>query len=362
MVAEMLKQKNRDRLIRLLGYDFIPVKILARTLLCFFVLLAGRTESPAASAPAKIVLAYASMVARTSFIWIAKDQGFFAKYGIDPELILMSRGPVLIAGLTSGDVQVGNTGGTAALNAAVGGIELKLIATFNSRWVNNVVARPGIQSPKDLARKRFGISSFGGTQWMGTMLWLEHLGLDAQKDDIRFLVIGDQTLLAQGLESGIIDAANLDSAFSRKFKQKGFSVLTDATKVNLPIVSQGIVVTAEYLHKQPRVVEGVLQALIEGLAFTVAPANKPLVLKTLTRKLGVTDSSVLEEGYQEILTGLDRKPYPSLEGMKNIQRLAKIREPRLANINVESIVDDSLMRRLDSSGFVDRAYGTYGVK
>ena len=169
---------------------------------------------------------------------------------------------------------------------------------------------------------------------MGAMLWLEHLGLDAQKDDIRFLVIGDQTLLAQGLENGTIDAAGLDSAFSRKFKQKGFSVLTDATKVNLPIVSQGIVVTGEYLHKQPRMVEGVLQALIEGLAFTVAPANKPLVLKTLTRKLGVTDSSVLEEGYQEILTGLDRKPYPSLEGMKNIQRLTKLKEPRLANINV----------------------------
>ena len=55
-------------------------------------------ESPAASAPSKIVLAYASMVARTSFIWIAQDRGFFAKYGIDPELILMSRGPVLIAG------------------------------------------------------------------------------------------------------------------------------------------------------------------------------------------------------------------------------------------------------------------------
>jgi len=174
------------------------------------------------------------------------------------------------------------------------------------------------------------------TQWMGTLLWLEHLGL-AQKDDIRFLVIGDQTLLAQALENGTIDAANLDSSFTRKLKQKGFSVLTDATKVNLPIVSQGIVVTGEYLHKQPRVVEGVLQALIEGLAFTIAPANKSLVLKTLMRKLGVTDPSALEEGYQEILTGLDRKPYPSLEGMKNIQRLAKLREPRLANINVRAL-------------------------
>jgi len=331
-------------------------------LLCFFTLLGTAGNIPAASGPAKIVLAYASMVARTSFIWIAKDQGFFAKYGIDPELVLISRGPVLIAGLTSGGVAVGNTGGTAALNAAVGGIELKLVATFNSRWINNLVARPGIQSPKDLARKRFGLSSLGGTQWMGTMLWLEHLGLEAQKDDIRFLVIGDQTLLAQALENGIIDAASLDSAFSRKFKQKGFSVLTDSNKVNLPIVSQGIVVTGEYLHRQSRTVEGVLRALIEGLAFTVAPANKSAVLKTLTNKLGVTDPSVLEEGYQEILTGLDRKPYPSLLGMKNIQRLMKLREPRLANLNVESLVDNGLMEKLDASGFIDQVYRSYGIK
>jgi hypothetical protein len=102
--------------------------------------------------------------------------------------------------------------------------------------------------------------------------------------------------------------------------------------------------------------------LIEGLAFTVAPVNKSLVLKTLVKKLAVTDPSALEEGYQEILTSLDRKPYPSLDGMQNIKRLAKQREPRLAKINVESIVDDSLMRRLDSSGFIDRVYRNYGSK
>ena len=338
------------------------MKFFLRILLCSIILLGSAKETPAAPASAKIVLAYASMVARTCFIWIAKDQGFFAKYGLDPELVLISRGPVLIAGLTSGGVAVGNTGGTAALNAAVGGIELKLVATFNSRWINNLVARPGIQSAKDLSKKRFGLSSLGGTQWMGTLLWLEHLGLDAQKDDIRFLVVGDQTLLAQALENGIIDAASLDSAFSRKFKQKGFSVLTDSSKINLPIVSQGIVVTGEYLHKQSRIVEGALRALIEGLAFTVAPANKAFVLKTLTNKLGVTDPSVLEEGYQEILTGLDRKPYPSLAGMKNIQRLMNLREPRVANINIESIVDNSLMEKLDSSGFIDQVYRSYGIK
>src|SRR6478672_8531664 len=135
---------------------------------------------------------------------------------------------------------------------------------------------------------------------MGTLLWLEHLGL-AQKDDIRFLVIGDQTLLAQGLESGTIDAANLDSGFTRKLKQRGFSVLTDASKVNLPIVSQGLVVSAEYIQKQPHLIDGVLKALIEGLAFTVAPVNKPHVIKTLTAKLGITDPAALEDAYHEIL-------------------------------------------------------------
>jgi len=102
--------------------------------------------------------------------------------------------------------------------------------------------------------------------------------------------------------------------------------------------------------------------LIEGLAFTVSPANKAQVLKTLTRKLGVMDPAALEEGYQEILTGLDRRPYPSLEGMKNIQRLLQSREPRLANVKIENIVDDELMRKLDSSGFIDRVYRVYGIK
>jgi NitT/TauT family transport system substrate-binding protein len=336
-------------------------KFLLRFLLCLVILFTTRRD-PDAAAATKIVLAYASVVARTSFIWIAQEQGFFAKYGIDPQLILMSRGPVLIAALTSGDVQVGNTGGTAALSAALGGADVKVIGTFNSRWTNNIVARPGIHSPKDLAHKHFGLSSLGGTQWMGAMLWLEHLGLDVRRDDVRFLVIGDQSLLVQALERGNIDAAMLDSGFSRRMKEKGFSILTDSNRVNLPIVSQGLVLRGDYAHKQPRIVEGVLQALIEGLAFTVAPMNKPIVLRTMMKKLRLTEPAAAEEGYQEILTALDRKPYPSLDGMKNIQRLLKTREPRLGEVNVETLIDDSFMRKLDASGFIDRAYSNYGVR
>jgi len=338
------------------------MSMLLKVFLCVLGLLVGSGEIRASSALTKIVFAYPTMVARTTFIWIAQEQGFFTKNGIDPELILMSRGPVLIAALISGDVHVGNTGGAPALGAAVGGADVKILATFNSRLVNNLVARPDILSPKDLRGKRFGLSSLGGAQWMGAMLWLEHLGLEPHKDDIRFLVIGDQTLLVQALERGNIDVAGLDASVSRRMKQRGFSVLTDSSRVNLPIVSQGIVVRRDYLQKEPRVVEGVLRALIEGLAFTIAPANKPIALKTMMRRLRIFEPAAAEEGYHEILTGLDRKPYPSLEGLRNVHRLAKIRDARLAEVRVENLVDDSFVRKLDESGFIDRVYASYGVR
>lgn len=336
--------------------------MLLKVFLCVLGLLVRSSEIHASSAPTKVVFAYPTMTARTTFIWLTQEQGFFRKNGIDAELILMSSGPVLVAALTAGDVHVGNTGGAPALGAVVGGADFKILATFNSRLVNNLVARPGILSPKDLRGKRVGLSSLGGTMWMGAMLWLEHLGLAPSKDDIRFLVIGNQSLLAQALEKGNIDVAALDAGFSRRMKQRGFSVLTDSSRVNLPLASQGIVVRGDYLQKQPRVVEGVLRALIEGLAFTVAPTNKPIVLKTMMKHLGISEPAAAEEGYQEILTSLDRNPYPSLEGLRNIQRLAKIRDPRLAEVRVENLVDDSFIRKLDESGFIDRVYASYGVR
>lgn len=338
------------------------MSMLLKVFLCALGLLVRSGEIHASSAPTKIVFAYPTMVARTTFIWIAQERSFFTKNGIDPELILISRGPVLIAALISGDVHVANTGGAPALGAVVGGADVKILATFNSRLVNNLVASPDILSPKDLRGKRFGLSSLSGTMWMGAMLWLEHLGLEPRKDDIRFLVIGDQTLLVQALERGNIDVASLDASFSRRMKQRGFSVLTDSSRVNLPIASQGIVVRRDYLQKEPGAVEGVLRALIEGLAFTIAPANKPIVLKTMMRRLRIFEPAAAEEGYREILTGLDRKPYPSLEGLRNVHRLAKIRDPRLAEVRVENLVDDSLVRKLDESGFIDRVYASYGVR
>ncbi|MBI4525963.1 MAG: ABC transporter substrate-binding protein [Deltaproteobacteria bacterium] len=327
-----------------------------------FMTAASCPEIEAAPNLTKVVIAHASMNARTAILWIAQERGFFAKNGIEADLILMSRGPVLIASLTAGDVHFGYAGGTAALGAAAGGVEVKIVATFTSRFMNNLVVRPGIHNANDLRGKLYGVSSLGGTLWMGAMLWLEHLGLDPRRDNVRFLVIGDQTLLSQALEKGVIDVTALDSAFSRKMKHKGFSVLGDFSQVNLPIMSSGLVVKKDYVYENPATLEKVLKALLESQAFILAARNKPIVIDTLMKRLRISDPSLAEEGYQDMMAGFDHKPYPSLEGLSNIQRLAKTRDPRVAKVRVEDLTDSRFLRRLDQSGFIDQAYSYYGGK
>jgi len=52
--------------------------------------------------------------------------------------------------------------------------------------------------------------------------------------------------------------------------------------------------------------------------------------------------------------GLELKPLPSLESLRNAQRLMKSRNPKLETIKIEELVDDRILRRLDDSGFFDR--------
>ena len=50
-----------------------------------------------------------------------------------------------------------------------------------------------------------------------------------------------------------------------------------------------------------------------------------------------------------------------LEGLRNAQRLMKIRNPKGGEVKVEDVIDSRLMRKLDESGFIDKMYANYGA-
>jgi ABC-type nitrate/sulfonate/bicarbonate transport system substrate-binding protein len=341
-------------------YRRYSIKRLIALLFFFVPQLSWSLPAFTAATPIKLVIGYASASPRVIPLWTAQEQGFFAKYGIESEPVLVRGGTTLVTGLAAGDVQIGRTAGAAILAAVSAGHDLKMLATFSSRNSYDVVVRPNIKRAEDLRGKRIAINSVGGGTWMGAMLWLEHFGLDPQRDQILLQSVGDQGVQAQAVDSGTVDVALVDSVYSKSLKQRGLTILADYSELKQPLVSQSTVVPRAFLHQRPDAVEGYLKAEIEAVAFAVAPKNKPAVIKMVMRRLR-TDAAGAEDGYVDLLRGVDRKPLASLEGMRNLQRLLKIRNPKIGELKIEDVVDNRIMRKLDESGFIERAYAAQGV-
>jgi ABC-type nitrate/sulfonate/bicarbonate transport system substrate-binding protein len=233
-----------------------------------------------------------------------------------------------------------------------------VLATFTGKMTNNVVARPAIKTPKDLRGKILGIQGLGGTNWMAALLWLEYFGLDPRRDNISLQGTGEQVVRAQALESGKVDAAVIDMSFSKKLEERGFNVIGDSQKVDIPFTGVDVVTTRAFIAEQSLLLENFLKALLESLAYVVAPKNQTAVVELIMKKLRLKDTVTAEEGYHDVVRTMARKPYPAIAGMRNVQRLLKTQNPRIGDINIEDLIDNRFMRKLDESGFIDRLYGT----
>jgi NitT/TauT family transport system substrate-binding protein len=315
-----------------------------------------------AAAPSKhVVIAYAAMNARVAPLWVARERGFFTKYGIDAETIFVRGAPTLVAAMQSNEIDVGYTGGTAVVGAVANGADLKVLAAFTNRVTYDLMVRPGIKTAEDLRGKKFGIQSIGGTVWMGAILALEHLGMDAERDKINVIAVGDQNVLAQALQAGTIDATVLDGVQSRRLSALGFPTLVDLNKANLPILSSGIAVRESNVQKNPQMIENILKAVTEGAAFSLSQAQKPITMKIVQKYLKVGEREA-EEGYRDLVNGTDRKPYAAAAGVTNVVRLMKRSNPKVERVKAEQLIDDRILRKLDQSGFLDEILAKYGVK
>jgi hypothetical protein len=73
-------------------------------------------------------------------------------------------------------------------------------------------------------------------------------------------------------------------------------------------------------------------------------------------QMKIADPTVLEEGYQDILVGFERKPYPSVEGLRNIQRMMGGLNPKVTRVKAEDIIESRFIRKLDESGYIDSLF------
>lgn len=310
----------------------------------------------AAVAPDRVNIGAASVSSSMLSVWAAQELGIFAKHGVDAQLILIRGGSTLVAGLVTGEIQLAFTSGVSVLGAAAQGVDIKLLTSISTRVSWKLIANPQFKKADELRGKRLGVQSIVGSTWMYAMLALEQLNLEPKRDNITFLPIGDPVTIGHALETSRIDAAVLDPPLSRRLTSKGFSQLVDLAKTNATFPGLGVGVTRNYLDQQPAIIEKVVTALTESLAFVQLPANKSTSVTILMKHLRINDLAAAEDGYQDHLSTLNRKPYPSLDGLRSAQRLMAQQNPKIGALKMEDLVDARFVRKLDESGFIDRLY------
>lgn len=81
------------------------------------------------------------------------------------------------------------------------------------------VVAPSLRSAVELKGKRVGVQSIGCGVWSMTMLALEYLSLDPNRDRVLLMVLGGQSVLTQAMETGGLAGAYLSYTYSSSLKE-----------------------------------------------------------------------------------------------------------------------------------------------
>lgn len=235
-----------------------------------------------AAAQTKITLGFTGANAFVA-AFVAKDQGFFARRGLDVTLQLVPVGSTIAAAMAGGTLQVGTLTPPALLLAYEGGIEVQIVsgATFQSRKniTTGVTAREGatIKSAADFRGKRVGVPGLNGVNHVTFMRWLRNNGVDPKQVtfvETFFPQMGDL------LKGGQVDAVLPVEPFLGRIIQSkvGYLVAPYAAEVSENYLESFYIMTKDFMQKNPRAARDFKEAIREAVAWI--PKNEAAARKT----------------------------------------------------------------------------------
>jgi hypothetical protein len=117
------------------------------------------------------------------------------------------------------------------------------------------------------------------------------------------------------------------------------------------LLLNGIATTRKLLRSKRPVVVNFMKAYLEAIKLNLE--NKSLTKNILAGYSGIADDELLEIAYDVYALKIrSRVPYPVPKGWKTLIDFTARDNPKVRGLKVEEILDDSIIRELDESGFI----------
>lgn len=330
----------------------IAKALAASVLVCFGVARASAQTAPLQ----KVTINYPSRTGTTWPFYIAKEGGYYQKYGLDVNLVFGVH-PAGIAMVVSGEAAMTNYTLEQAMQAAAKDGSLVFLASSFKKSLFAMMVGKNITSMADLKGKRFGVSQIGDAPYNYAVNLLSKGGLTPK--DVQWVPVGtDVNGRAAALVSGRVEASMITAPVYFKLEAQGYKSLANISDYD------DIYAPTVYLFKKttaaanPKLAELIIKANTEAIkrfyedkAFAVQaylkfnPEDRPDVERVYDR---YRDRNVFE-----------RVPYvlaPAVQYM--IDHPADEQTATTARtFDFHKVIDNSIVDRLVKEGYFEQVFG-----
>ena len=302
--------------------------------------------SPSSAQRTKLSAAYSAESSWSLATWVAYDGGFFKKYGLDVDLVLIRSAATITAALLAGEAPMIQLGGNGTIQAALQGADCVNVLTLVPLIPQSLVVTPDIKTAEDLKGKKFGVSRFGALSDLVIRRYFRKFGLDPAKD-VTIVQIGGIPEQLAAMKAGAISGGSMSPPVLTAAKKAGFKELADFESLNYKYPATVIATTKSFIQRQRATALNFLRGEIEGIH--AIKTQKNFAVNVLKKYMRISDPEILEEGYQYALRFIQPRPFPTLEETKAV--LDELKRPEA---KPENFVDLSLMQELDKEKFFDK--------
>jgi NitT/TauT family transport system substrate-binding protein len=302
----------------------------------------------------RVKIAYSSADASNAVWFLALDAGLYRKHALDVELVFIQSSTTSVSSVVAGDIQVANTSGGAVASAVVGGANLIMTACYINTLPYELVVQASVKSAEDLKGKSVGISRVGSASDVAARALIRGLGLEPVKE-VPIIQVGGPAERAAAFRTERIVGFPSPPGTIHLAKGMPHRILISTAdfqkRFDFPYICS--TTTKTFLATNRDTVRRLTMALIEATHFL--KTRKEETKKYIAKYTRQNNPQYLEASYMANVKLHERVPLVTRAGTEVQIKEALSRKPG-ATIKIEDMVDDSIVRELEKSGFIDKVY------
>jgi NitT/TauT family transport system substrate-binding protein len=282
-------------------------------------------------------------------LFVAQELGLFAKHGLQHSLTYLPA-TTAVQALAAGSEEIGFVG-NQCVDVGLEGADTIYVAATASRFIFQLYGEPTIKSVADLKGKVIAATQPAASTDYAARILLRMNGLTPDKD-VKIIYAGSSPALMSMLKSGNAAAGLINAPVIYQAQELGMKPIVNLTELNIPFIFVAICTTKKVIQQKPDAIMRYLRAYTEAISIILR--DKETVLKIMAKHMKMDNRQWVEAVYDDIARVLQRTPYMTKPEVQAV--LDAVRNPKGVQVKPEDFFDNSFLKKIDNSGFINALY------